>query len=289
MADELGPPWTVLKLLNWTKGFFAEKGVESPRFEAELLLANAIGVDRVQLYMRFDQPLVADELASFRAAVKRRAQGEPSAYITGSRGFYMIDVKCDRRALIPRSDTEVLVEVVLERLGDGPKTVVDIGTGTGVVGLALAHERDDLTLHLTDASAEALALASENVDALGLNARATLHEGDLLAALPDDLAVDAIVSNPPYVSERTRDKVEASVLDWEPHSALFAGEDGLDVIRRLVPQAFERLPSGGLLAFEIGFDQGESAPALVREAGFVDVQMRRDYGDQPRVVSGIKP
>jgi release factor glutamine methyltransferase len=278
-----------LKLLNWTKAFFAEKGVESPRFEAELLLAHAIDVDRVQLYMRFDQPLLDNELSSFRASVKRRASGEPSAYITGTRGFYMIDVKCDRRALIPRSDTEVLVEVALKRLGEGPKTVADIGTGTGVVGLALANERDDLTLHLTDMSAEALSLAAENVGALSLGERTTLHEGDLLAALPPDLALDAIVSNPPYVSERTRDKVEASVLEFEPHSALFAGDDGLDVIRRLVPQAFERLPSGGLLAFEIGFDQGESAPKIARDAGFVDVELRKDYADQPRVVSGTKP
>ncbi len=287
--SELGPPWTVLKLLNWTKGFFAEKGIESPRFEAELLLAHTIGVDRVQLYMRFDQPLLQEELDAFRAFVKRRANGEPSAYITQSRGFYMIDVKCDRRALIPRSDTEVLVEVGLERLGRDHRVLVDIGTGTGVVGLAMAHERPYLQVHLTDASEEALALAAENVAALELGDRVSLHHGDLLAALPSDLQPDAIISNPPYVSERTRDQVDAMVLDWEPHDALFAGEDGLDVIRRLVVEAFDRLPSGGMLAFEIGFDQGESAPELAREAGFVDVEMRRDYGDQPRVVSGLKP
>lgn len=289
MSEKLGPPWTVLKLLEWTKGFFAEKGLESPRFEAELLLAHAIGVDRVQLYMKFDQPLMGAELDEYRTFVKRRASGEPSAYITGSRGFYMIDVKCDRRALIPRSDTEVLVEVALERMSDGPHIVCDIGTGTGVVGLALASERDDLTLHLTDNSKDALSLAAENVELIGLKDRITLHHGDLLDALPAGVSCDAIVSNPPYVSERTRDEVAADVLEYEPHSALFAGEDGLDVIRRLVPQAFDRLPSGGLLAFEIGFDQGESAPEIARQAGFVEVELRRDYNDQPRVVSGVKP
>lgn len=289
MSETPGPPWNVLKLLEWTKGFFADKGIESPRFEAEILLAHAIGVDRIQLYMKFDQPLLDDELAEFRSFVKRRASGEPSAYITQSRGFYMIDVKCDPRALIPRSDTEVLVEVALARLGEGSKTVVDVGTGTGVVGLALANERSDLTLHLTDVSADALALAEENVAQLELGDRVSLHLGDLLEALPAEVAIDAIVSNPPYVSERTRDQVAADVLKYEPHGALFAGEDGLDVIRRLVVEAFDRLPSGGLLAFEIGFDQGESAPELARSAGFVEVELRQDYNDQPRVVSGLKP
>jgi release factor glutamine methyltransferase len=283
--DNYGPPWTVLKLLNWSKGFFADRGIASPRYDAEVLLAHVLGIDRVRLYMEYDRPLVSSELTAYRALVKRRASREPVAYITGERGFWSMDLQTDPRALIPRPDTEVVVEEVLERIPeDAQITVVDVGTGTGAIALAVKSERPGVRVLATDASADALSLARENAERLGLEIE--FFEGDLLKAVPADVELDYVVSNPPYVEDDF--DLEPDVRDYEPTSALFAGPDGLDVIRRLVPQAYERLKPGGWLTTEIGFRHGESVPALMSEAEFDEVSMRKDYNGQPRAVSGRK-
>jgi release factor glutamine methyltransferase len=283
---EYGPPWTVLKLLNWSKGFFAERGIESPRFDAERLLAHVLGIDRVRLYMEYDRPLVPDELDAYRALVKRRVSHEPVAYLVGQRGFWNLDLKSDRRALIPRPDTEVIVEEVLERIPeDADLTLVDVGTGTGAIALALKSERPGLRVLATDASADALALARENAELLELDVE--FFEGDLLEAVPDDVELDYVVSNPPYVEEDF--ELAPEIRDHEPLSALLAGPEGLDVIRRLVPQAYARLNPGGWLTTEIGFRHGESVPEIFRDADFEDVSLRKDYNDQPRAVSGRRP
>lgn len=286
-SDRSGPPWTVLKLLEWSRGYFEEKGIEGARLDAELLLAHVLGLDRVKLYMQYDRPLVAAELDAYRALVRRRAAREPVAYLTGSRGFWTFDLKTDRRALIPRPDTEVLVEEVLKRApSDDGITLVDVGTGTGAVALAVASERPDDEIYATDVSADALALARENADALGLSHRVTFLEGDLLAALEDGVALDYVVSNPPYIREAVRDELEPEVREWEPGAALFAGEDGLDALRRLVGEAHRRLSPGGWLSVEHGYDQAAEVRALFEAAGFVDVETRRDYGGNDRVTSG---
>lgn len=288
MTDEnqsYGPPWTVLKLLNWSKGFFADRGIESPRFDAERLLAHVLGIDRVRLYMEYDRPLGPSELDAYRALVKRRASNEPVAYLTGQRGFWNLDLASDRRALIPRPDTEVLVEEVLDRVPEeSALTLVDVGTGTGAIALAVKSERPGLRVLATDVSAEALALARENAELLELEIE--FFEGDLLDAVPSDIELDYVVSNPPYVEENF--DLAPEIRDHEPLSALLAGPDGLDVIRRLVPQANKRLKPGGWLTTEIGFRHGESVPELFREAGFEHVSLRKDYNDQPRAMSGRK-
>ena len=290
MTETFGPPWTVLKLLEWSKQFFTEKGIDSPRLDAELLLSHVLGIDRVRLYMEYDRPLVQSELDAYRALVKRRAAREPVAYITGTRGFWSLDLHVDRRALIPRPETEVLVEEVLKRIPeDSTATLVDVGTGTGAIALAVASERPGLRLLATDASAEALALARENAAATGLSARIEFLEGDLLASVPAQLRLDYVASNPPYVADSVRDELEPEVRDWEPAAALFAGSDGLDVIRRLAGDALARLSRGGFLTVEIGFDQGSTAPEVLRKAGFADVVVRNDYSGHPRVVTGRKP
>ena len=285
--NSFGPPWTVLKLLEWSQQFFGERGIESPRLDAELLLAHVLGISRVRLYMEYDRPLVPDELDAYRALVKRRAQREPVAYLTGKRAFWTIEVKTDRRALIPRSDTEVVVEEVFERLPeDADGTLVDIGTGTGVIALAIASERPDIDVVAIDVSAEALALTRENVERLGMTDRFELLEGDLTGPL-GDRRVDYIVSNPPYVEDDA--DLEPEVAEHEPGGALFAGPEGLDVLRRLIPAAFDALKPGGWFTTEIGHAQGEAVRESFDRAGFVDVCVRKDYGGNDRVVSGRKP
>lgn len=281
--------WTTLKLLEWTTDFFSKRGIDSARLDAQLLLSHVLGISRIMLYAEFERPLSPEELDTFRALVKRRSRHEPIAYLTGSRGFWEIELKTDRRALIPRPDTETLVERALKLLPKGQAArVIDVGTGTGAIALALAHDRPELEVLATDRSAEALALAAENAEALDLTARVSLVEADLLDGV-DWRGVDMIVSNPPYIADGERGEMDADVLEFEPHSALFAGEDGLDLIRRLVPQSFEALRPGGHLLCEIGHRQGEATRALFEQAGFAEVAVLKDLGRRDRVVVGQRP
>lgn len=290
--DQLGPPWTILKILRWTTHFFQTRQVtDSARLDAELLLCDVLGFERVKLYTHFDRPMSSDELSAFRALIKRRAQGEPVAYILGSRGFWSFDLKVDPRALIPRPDTEVLVEEALRFIPDGQDwRVLDVGTGSGAVALALASERPDIRVLATDISADALALAQENVDALGLAGRVELAQSDLLAEVdPATFPYQMIVSNPPYIGEEERAGLMSDVRDFEPAQALFAGQDGLAVYRRLIPAAFDALQGGGHLLLEIGSEQGAAVEKLLADAGFIEVALRKDYADLDRVAHGKKP
>lgn len=280
--------WTIERILTWTTDFFRQKGFESPKLEAELLLAHVLNANRVKLYMQWDRPLAPSELEAYRAVIKRRALKEPVAYITGSRGFWNIDLKCDKRALIPRGDTETLIERALDLLPkESQATIVDVGTGTGAIGLTLATERKSTRVTLTDISPDALALAGENTTALGMAERVSLVHSDVLQALPGPF--DMVVSNPPYIATHETDVMGEDVLKFEPHLALFAGKDGFDVIRRLVKESFMKLSGGGTLLFEIGFRQAEAAAALTRDAGFEDVRVLKDLGGHDRVVFGRKP
>jgi len=277
--------WTIQRILAWTTDFFGQKDVDAPKLEAELLLAHVLSVDRVKLYMQWDRPLSAEELNGYRAVVKRRAMREPVAYITGERAFWSIELKCDTRALIPRNDTETLVEKALDLLPkDSEAEVVDVGTGTGAIGLTLAHERKKVRVTLLAISLAALALATENTALLELSDRVFTAHSDVLSAI--DGPVDLIVSNPPYIADSETDVMGEDVLKFEPRLALFAGVDGFDVIRRLVVEAHGKLKPGGHLLFEIGYKQGSDAAALARSAGFEDVLVFKDLGGNDRVVSG---
>jgi release factor glutamine methyltransferase len=290
--EELGPPWTLLKILRWTTHFFETKDAsDSPRLDAELLLAHVLDFDRVKLYTHFDRPMGSDELASYRALIKRRVSGEPVAYLLGTKGFWDIELDVDKRALIPRPETEVLIEEALELVGkDGEATLVDVGTGTGAIALVMAKERPNLRVIATDVSEDALALARQNAEKLELDERVGFALSDLLSGVaPEVLPVDIVVSNPPYVAEDERDEVMVDVKDYEPDGALFAGPDGLDVIRRLIPQAFDALASGGHFLCEHGWRQGDSMRELLEEAGFVDVYIRKDYSGHDRIARARKP
>lgn len=285
-----GPPWTILKMLEWTTQFFQERKIESPRKEAELLLGHCLKLERIMLYAKFDYPLEAAELDRYRALVKRRSQREPMAYIVGSCDFWDITLKTDKRALIPRPDTETLIEAALKIIGqDEHAVIVDVGTGTGAIALTMAKHRPEATIIATDLSQDALDLAGENAQALSLQARVTFCQGDLLNALPDAVEqVDMILSNPPYIGESERADLMVDVRDYEPGMALFAGEDGLDIYAKLIPQAHAKLKPAGALLCEIGYRQGSAVSALFESAGFTQVQILKDLSGHDRVVMGLK-
>jgi release factor glutamine methyltransferase len=273
MADET---WTIRRVLQWTQGFFRDKGLDSPRLDAELIIGDALGLDRLHLYTDHDRPLDAQELAGIRERVRRRGRREPVAYITGKRGFWKLELQVGPGVLVPRPDTERLVECALEAAAtfESPR-IVDVGTGSGCIALALAFDLPNATVLAIDRSVDALRIARANVEASGLG-NVTCVEGDLLEparAFDPDL----VVSNPPYIAGRD--------LADQPRLALDGGPDGLAVIRRLVAQSGEVLRPDGRLLFEIGYDQGETAAAVVRSDGrFVDVRVHRDYGARDRVV-----
>jgi release factor glutamine methyltransferase len=277
--------WTPLKLIQWTQGFFARSDVDSPRLTAEILLAHALGCDRLRLYLDFDKPLGEKELAAFRELVKRRAAGEPAAYLTGRKEFFGRAFRADRRALIPRPETELVVEAALRAL-PGPGAALDLCTGSGCIGVTLALERPGARVVLADLSAEAVALAGENAAALG--AKVELLQGDLYAPLPDGRRFDVIAANPPYVPTPEVPGL-ARELSHEPALALDGGEGGLGVARRLVAGAPARLVPGGTLVVEMHESHVGLLPDLCREAGFASAEAFRDLAGLPRYVLARLP
>jgi len=258
----------------------AAAGCETPRLDAELLLAHALGVGRERLLIDRDLTIEGSAVRVFQDAVRRRAvQREPVAYILGTRGFRHIELTVDPRALVPRPETELLVEVGLT-LGESVR-VLDLATGSGAVALALKHERPDLTVAGSDISDEALELARLNSGRLGLGV--LWIESDLLADVPDEF--DALLANPPYVADGERARLAPEILRHEPPGALFAGTDGLDVIRALLTQLATR-PTISLVALEVGAGQAPLVAGLMREAGFLRVATERDLASIERVVVG---
>ncbi len=273
-------PWTTLRLLAWTQEFFAKKDVDAPRLTAELLLAHALSCDRVRLYLDFDKPLGDPELARFRELVRRRADGEPTAYLVGRRHFFDHAFRVDPRVLVPRPETELLVEAALAALPEGGRAI-DLCTGSGCVAISLALGRTGARLVATDVSEEALAVARENAAALG--AVVEFATGDLWAAVHGCEAFDVVVSNPPYVPTRELAGLSREVRR-EPCIALDGGEDGLAVLRRIVLGAASRLKPGGTLCLEMHESHAEALPALCRAAGFARAEARRDLAGLPRLV-----
>ncbi|MFA4986299.1 MAG: peptide chain release factor N(5)-glutamine methyltransferase [Candidatus Brocadiia bacterium] len=278
--------WTVLRVLQWSEGFLARKGIQSPRTEVDLLLAESLKARRLDLYVKFERVLSKEQLAGFRELLLRRAAREPSAYILGRREFYGMPFKVDRRALIPRPETEHLVDAVLDetRETDAPR-ILDVGTGCGCIAAALATKRKEAHLTATDISEDALSLARENFAALGLSGRIRAIRSDLFSGLSASLkgTFDGVASNPPYVAEADRPSLQPEVISYEPLGALFGGADGLDVIRRLVAESKEWLKPNGLLAFEIGAGQAADVGALLKSGGFERVSFRKDYAGIERV------
>ncbi len=275
--------WTVLRLLRWTADYFAARGIDAPRLDAELLLAETLGLNRVGLYLNFERPLQAEELAAYREQVRRRAAREPLAYILGRSEFWSRPLKVTPAVLIPRPDTELLVELALQRLPEGSR-VLDVGTGSGALAIALTAERPDLRVSAIDISPEALAIAAENAAANGVGERVECLAGDLnrLPAGPWEL----MVSNPPYIPAGELATLMPEVRDYEPHLALDGGADGLDAYRSLAGQAGALLAPGGWLLVEVGAGQAPAVRELFAAAGLQELLVACDLAGIERVVGG---
>ena len=277
--------WTVLEVLRWTTAHFEKHGMACARLDAELLAASAFEMTRIQLYAHFDRPLSTGELGAYRGLVSRRVAGEPVAYLLGKKEFWSLELNVDKRVLIPRPDSETLVEEGLDRLPDAAAAwrIADVGTGSGALILALAKERPQAQAFATDISPDALAVARANAEHLGL--AVTFLQGDLATPLAGPF--DLIVANLPYIPSGDIAGLSADVRS-EPHLALDGGADGLQLVRRLVAMAPALLGPTGCLALEIGAGQATATADLLAAAGFTDIRKRRDLGDIERVVSGVR-
>ncbi len=278
VPPERSTTWTTLKLVAWTQDFLARKGIDAPRLTAELLLAHALSCDRVRLYLDFDRPLGEPELARFRDLVRRRADGEPTAYLVGRKDFYGRPFRVDRRVLVPRPETELVLEAALAGLPEGGRSL-DLCTGSGCLAISLALERKGARVVATDVSPDALALARENAAALG--AVVEFAQGDLWAAVHAGEPFDVVAANPPYVPARELAALPREVRR-EPCIALDGGEDGLAVLRPIVAGAPRRLRPGGLLCVEMHESHAGVLPGLCLEAGFERAEARRDLAGLPR-------
>jgi len=279
--------WTVMALLQWTSRFFESKGIESARLDAELLLAHALGWKRIDLYARYDHVPRAETLEKFREAVRARGRRLPAKYLIGETEFYSMAFAVNPSVLIPRPETELLVERALALLPEGAEALVaDLGTGSGVIAVVLATRRPLARVVATDASADALAVARANAARHGVADRIEFRQGEWFAALEPGTQFDAVLSNPPYVAAGDLERAMPEVRDHEPRAALDGGPDGLDAIRVLVGGAAAWLKAGGWLVLEIGAGQAEAVCELARATqGYEAIEVAPDYAGIPRIAS----
>ena len=280
--------WTIGRILKWTEQYFKEKGIESPRLDAEVLLSHILGRERIYLYVHFDEPLEPAELARYRDAIKQRVQRVPVAYIIGEKEFMGLTFKVTEDTLVPRPDTEILVQAAVERLrarGEAPR-FADIGTGSGAICLSVLHFLPKAQADTVDISPAARAIAEENAAALEVADRVTFHTGDLLAPLAGQ-CYDAILSNPPYIPDGDIAALAPEVRLKEPRTALAGGKDGLDFYRRLTADAPALLKDGGFLALEVGIHQAAPVAALAVPS-FSRTEILKDYAGIERVVIAWK-
>ncbi len=283
--------WTIIKLLDWTKQYFAEKGVENPRLDAEVLLCAVLQCQRIKLYVDFERPLTQEELAVYKEYVRRRAQHEPLAYILGERAFMRNTLKVTEATLVPRPETELLVESLTKAAPllreDGAVKVLDIGTGSGAILVSLLDYLPQALGVGVDISVEALLVARENAERLGVKERCGFLRSDLFSRIPQDKKFDIIVSNPPYIPSAEISGL-AKDVQKEPRNALDGGVDGLDFYRKIIAGAGAYLATPGLLAFEVGIHQSGPVAELCHRAGFTAMAVRKDYAGIGRMVFAVK-
>jgi release factor glutamine methyltransferase len=295
MSDDLNQGWTIQKLLTWTTQHFASKNISSARLDAELLLSHMLGCKRLDLYLRFDQPLGAAELARFKEFVIRRAKNEPVAYILGSKEFYGREFKVGPGALIPRPETEHLIDEVLnwakaQRASDepAPLKILEVGAGSGCIAATLAKELPQAKVLALEKSEEAFLWAKLNVEAHQVGGQVEVVHQDF-DRFRTDAKFDVIVSNPPYVGENTKHHLAPDVRDFEPPAALYGGEVGYELLRRWIPVWCGLLGPKGLLVIEIGFDQGPIVNKILDDQQELEsVKIINDYAGHSRIARAIK-
>jgi release factor glutamine methyltransferase len=279
--------WTIQRLLRWAAEDFQKRGFPTPRLEADLLLGHVLHLDRVQLLVQAHRSLTPDELTRYRELIRRRRDAEPIAYILGNREFYGRRFHVDRRVLVPRPETELLVEVALKRTAHRNLwgRALDLCTGSGCVAITFCLERPTWQTTATDVSVDALCVAAENALALGAVWGLRLRSGDLFGAVDETERFELITANPPYVPSAELETLMPDVRNFEPHLALDGGPTGLDLYARLAKDAALHLVPGGVLALEVGAGQAPDVEKLLLAAGFYDAQRARDHGGHERVVS----
>ena len=270
---------TVLEVLQSSTAYFKKRKIDNPRLNAEHLLAHVLNRKRLELYLEFERELDEAELKPLRDLVRRRGEGEPLQHLLGTVEFCGHTFLCDKRAMVPRPETEQLVEFVKSEIRNPKSEILDVGTGSGVIALSLAAEFPNAQMQATDISDVALELARENAARLGLNERVHFAKGDLLEGIEDDF--DLIVANLPYVSTQDRQSLSREVLR-DPEVALFAGERGDELVRQLIEQAGTRLRPGGLLALEIGVGQSAALLSFLAEKNYHDIESKNDYSSTTR-------
>lgn len=277
--------WTIQKVLNWTIGYFQEKAVPEPRLSAELLLTHVLKCKRVDLYLQFERILSPEELGDYRKAIKRRAAGEPVQYITGEQEFMGLNFRVRKGCLIPRQDTELLVERALNIIRKNPENihaVLDVGIGSGNISLSVAHYAPQVQVTGIDISEEALAIAEENREQLQItNAEFLLADG--LTWQPGR-KFDLLLSNPPYISREDYQTLHMQVREFEPSRALLAGEEGLDFYRQFVPHSKSLLKKGAYILLEVGYNQSRTVMQLLQDHGFSGILAHKDYNNIERLI-----
>ncbi len=276
--------WNIKELLEWTSRYFSGQGMEYPRLEAEILLAHILGLERVQLYANFDRPVAQWERKQFRDAILRRVQGEPAAYITGYKEFMSLKFQVNPAVLIPRPDTETLVEKVLELYHGQAVDICDVGTGSGAIAVSLAHYLPHARVVATDISEKALDLARLNAAANRVNI--SFYQGKLLEPLQNHPSFDVITANLPYIPLNEYAILDPGVREFEPAEALLAPGDGLDLYRQLLPQALEKIKPGGHLFIEVGCSQGREAREIARD--FSQIEIIKDLAGRDRILRARK-
>ncbi len=270
---------TVLEVLQSSTGYFKKRKIDNARLNAEHLLAHVLGRKRIEIYLEFERVLDESELAPLRDLVKRRGEGEPLQHLLGTIEFCGHTFLCDKRAMVPRPETEELVEFLKSEIRNPKSEILDVGTGSGVIALSLAIRFPEAEIHAVDLSDDALELARENSERLGLTARVQFSRGNLLEGI--DGLFDVVVANLPYISMQDRQSLSREVLR-DPESALIGGERGDELIRELIEQAPAHLQPNGLLALEIGMGQSEPLSELLAQKNFHDIESKRDYAGIPR-------
>jgi release factor glutamine methyltransferase len=286
MAEE----WTVRRVLDWTTAHLKQHGSETPRLDAEILLAHARGCRRIELYTRFDEPLSEAERAVMRELAKRRAKSEPVAYLVGHREFFSLDFRVTPDVLIPRPDTETLVLELLDaaRALDSPR-ILDLGTGSGCIAVAAGVNLPTARVTATDVSEAALVVARQNAEAHAVTDRIRFLQGDLFAALAADERFEVIASNAPYIADSERETLQNDVRRYEPHQALFAGPNGTEILFRIIDGAAARLAPAGSLLLEISPEQASAVRERIESSGHYEgVRVVKDAAGLLRVVCARK-